>query len=438
MRTGREKELAHGDRRTFLPRHPYRRAAISFCALLLLCSIRTLAQDYDHQTLCMDGDGGFQAESASGVAVKVNAAKSGGMATRACEATLIWNKQTLTVATNATQIDLDGFGIDLGLGAPVAAFQIKSSANQCCMEYQIYSLEKPPRLLRSITGGDFFGAADMDLDGRIAVWTTDAAALNGFERLDLSELDSAPTIVLRFEHGALLDASAEFAEHFDRQITWLRKQLTPGDLRDFKNSDGKLLPSSPASAERTHHLRQVKIKVLEIVWDYLYSGRETQAWSSLAEMWPDSDVPRIRAALVEARARGILAQTTGISGHKEKHEGKKSKRVSIFDATAQSFPGRPEIIPPKPIVLRRPPPAETSSPGSSSQGSSSAGSLPAELLLDLIIDSAGKVRSAEPAGNAKSIDPALLRAPLGWKFIPALHSGRPVASHVRMAVSLRQ
>ena len=413
----------------FLPCHPYRRVAIAFATLLLLCSIRTLAQDYDHQILCMDGDGGFQAESASGITVKVSATKSGGMSTRACEATLMWNKQALPVATNATQIDLDGFGIDLGLGAPVAAFQIKNSANQCCMEYQIYSLQKPPRLLRTITGGDFFSAADVDLDGRIAIWTTDAAALNDFERLDLSELDSAPTIALRFEHGNLLDASAEFTEHFDHQITWLRKQLTPDDLRDFKNSDGKLLPTSPSFAERTHRLRQVKIKVLEIVWNYLYSGRETQAWSSLAEMWPDSDVPRIRAALVEARAHGIIAQTTGMSAHQEK----KRKRISIFDATAPPFPGRPEITPPQPIVLRRPPPAETSSPGSSS-----AGSLPAELLLDLIIDSAGKVRSTEPAGNAKSIDSALLRAPLGWKFIPALHSGRPVASHVRMAVSLRQ
>ena len=428
IKTGSEKQSAHCDRRMFLPRHPSRRAAIAFATLLLLCSIHTVAQDYDHQILCMDGDGGFQVGSDSGVAAKVNAAKTGGMAMRACEATLIWNKQALTVATNVTQIDLDSFGIDLGLGPRVAAFQIKTSADQCCMEYQIYSLEKPPRLLRTITGGDFFSAADVDLDGRIAIWTTDAAAPNSFERLDLSELDSAPRIVLRFEHGELLDASAEFQEHFDHQITWLRKQLTPDDLRDFKNSDGKLLPSSPSSAERTHHLRQVKIKVLEIVWDYLYSGRETQAWSSLAEMWPDRDVPRIRAALAEARAHGILAQTTGTSAHKEKHEEKKSKKVSIFDSTAQSFPGRPEITPPKPIVLRRPPRAE----------SSSAGSQPAELLLDLIIDSAGKVRSAEPAGNAKAIDPALLRAPLGWKFVPALHSGRPVASHVRMAVSLRQ
>ena len=412
----------------FLRCHPYSRVAIVFATLLLVCSIHTLAQDYDHQILCMDGDGGFQAESASGITVKVSAAKSGGMSTRACEATLIWSKQALTIATNATQIDLDGFGIDLGLGASVAAFQIKTSANQCCMEYRIYSLGKPPRLLRTITGGDYFSAADVDLDGRIAIWTTDAAALNGFERLDLSELDSAPTIVLRFEHGNLLDASAEFPEHFDHQITWLRKNLTPDDLRDFKNSDGKLLPSSPSSAERTHRLRQVKIKVLEIVWDYLYSGRETQAWSSLAEMWPDSDVQRIRAALVEARAHGIIAQTARTPAHKEKPKEKKNKRVPIFDATAQSFPGRPEITPPQPIVLRRPPPAETPNPAS----------LPAELLLDLIIDSAGKVRSTVPAGNAKSIDPALLRAPLGWKFIPALHSGRPVASHVRMAVSLRQ
>jgi hypothetical protein len=168
----------------------------------------------------------------------------------------------------------------------------------------------------------------------------------------------------------------------------------------------------------------VKIKILEIVWEYLYSGRETQAWSSLAEMWPDSDIARIRAALADARAHGILAQSAGVSAHL----AKRGKRVTVFDATAQSFPGRPEITPPQSIVLRQPPPSET--PGADSH--------PHELQLDLIIDAAGKVRSTEPAGNAKSIDPALLRAIAGWKFIPALHAGRPVACRTRLAVSLRQ
>jgi hypothetical protein len=399
---------------------PLRRNAFSLCALLVLawCG-RCLAQD--HEVLCGNGDGSFQAESASGVTVKVAAAKVGGLSTRACAATLRWDKQSLTIASNATEFDVDAFGVDLGLGVPIAAFQVRNSANQCCMEYEIYSLEKPPRLLRTITGGDFFSAADTDMDGRVEIWTTDAAAVNGLDKLDLAELDSAPTIMLRFEHGDLLDASHEFQTYFDDQIAWLRKQLNPEDLRDFKSSDGKLSVTAASAAERQHRLRQVKIRILEVVWNYLYSGRESQAWNSLAEMWPDADVPRIRAAIADARTHGILSQVAGVSAVK------KTKPVRIFDAITLSSGGKAEVTPPEPILLRRPPP-----PGIPDQPSS-----PTELLLELIIDSAGKVRSAEPTGRVK-MDAALLLATKGWKFIPALNAGRPVASRTRVAVSLRQ
>ena len=398
---------------------PFHRTSLSLGMLLVLtCGIRSLAQE--REVLCSNGDGSFQAESASGITVKVAAAKVGGLSTRACEATLRWDKQNLTIATNATEFDVDAFGIDLGLGVPVAAFQVKNSANQCCMEYKIYSLEKPPRLLRTITGGDFFSAADTDLDGRVEIWTTDAAAVNGLEKLELAELDSAPTIVLRFEHNELLDASSEFQTYFDNQIAWLRKQLNPEDLQDFKSTGGKVSASATSSADRQHRIRQVKIRILEIVWDYFYSGRESQAWNSLAEMWPDADVPRIRAAIADARTHGILSQVAGVSAVK------KSKRVRIFDAITQSSAGKAEVTPPEPILLRRPPPL-----GIPDQISS-----PTELLLELTIDSAGKVRSAEPTGRGK-MDAALLLATARWKFIPALNAGRPVASRTRVAVSLR-
>jgi hypothetical protein len=62
----------------------------------------------------------------------------------------------------------------------------------------------------------------------------------------------------------------------------------------------------------------------------------------------------------------------------------------------------------------------------------------AELLLDLVIDSAGKVRSAEPAGKVKWVDPELINAASTWKFIPAFKDGRPVASRLRLDVSLKQ
>jgi len=80
---------------------------------------------------------------------------------------LTWSGHRLEVATDASQVDLDGFGIDIGVGIPVAAFQVKRAETDCCMEYQIYNLSKPPQLLRTIRGGGSFSAADTDLDGQV-------------------------------------------------------------------------------------------------------------------------------------------------------------------------------------------------------------------------------------------------------------------------------
>jgi len=134
------------------------------------------------------------------------------------------------------------------------------------------------------------------------------SAVKGFENFLLSELDFPPPVVLRFVRGRLVDASSEFQPYFDRMIAQERAKLNPLDIDDFKSSDGKLATSASVSATRMFHLRSVKMKVLEIVWSYLYSGREEEAWQTLAETWPAADVDRIRDALLRARARGIRAQ----------------------------------------------------------------------------------------------------------------------------------
>jgi hypothetical protein len=99
----------------------------------------------------------------------------------------------------------------------------------------------------------------------------------------------------------------------------------------------------------------------------------------------------------------------------------------VFDTTKRSERSKSEIIPPQPILLRR------SAPVASEQGLTDS-----ELLLDLLIDSAGKVRSVEPAGNTKSADPDLIKAATEWKFVPAFKDGRAVASRLRLAVSVKR
>lgn len=303
------------------------------------------------------------------------------------------------------------------------------------MAYEIYSLKQPPVLLRRIVGGEFFSAADTDLDGRIEIWTDDAAAVDGFENFKLSDLDFVPPIVLRFARGRLLDVSSEFRPYFNQKITEERAKIVAQDLEDFKNGDGKLDPASMIPVIKLNRMRSAKIKVLEIVWSYLYSGREQDAWHSLQEMWPASDIDRIRSAILGARAHGIRSQVDGALT--VTHPGRQAN-VKIFDGTivvsanSELMPKgakvAPPITPPRAILMEREPPF-TPKEQELAQN---------ESTLKLVIDSAGKVRSAEVIGNLEKIDEQLLRSTTGWKFIPAFNAGQPVASQILLGVSLRR
>jgi hypothetical protein len=384
---------------------------IALYLLVNVCSAET------HDVLCKAGNTRFEAYFHTGIDVIVGPVGKGGLATRSCEATLS-GKEDVVVASDAAEIDLDVFGVDLDGDEPVAAFQIKKSQMQCCMTYQIYSLEDPPRLLRTIFGGQFFSAADSDLDGRIEIWTDDAAAVDGLEGLRLSEIEFAPTYILRFEHGRLLDVSAEFQDFADQTIAKVREKLNPTDLQRFKASDSKLRKGEgmpPEELARLPRLRKVKIQVLEVVWAYLYSGREKEAWRALADMWPNGDVERIRSEIIAARVRGMHLQLDGVSNAVAPTD---ENPVMIYGSTDK---------PAKPIMVRYYPPS----------GATDAPLLKGKVRVNLVVDSAGKVRSVKVSGKQEASE-YLKRSTNEWKFIPALVEGRPVASRVRMTLTLDQ
>ncbi|HEX5317235.1 MAG TPA: hypothetical protein VFX22_11345, partial [Candidatus Kapabacteria bacterium] len=198
----------------------------------------------------------------------------------------------------------------------------------------------------------------------------------------------------------------------------------------FKNSDGKLIPASsdPNELVKLHKVRQTKIKVLEIVWAYLYSGREDEAWHALGEMWPTSDLDRIHAAIADMQAHGIRTQVDGVSTKTSRLHWK--KRAFVFDTLkAKNEPGDITNYTytdtmPKAILLRRAPP-------SAAQEALPTG----ETQIDLVLDSAGKVRSAKAVGKA---DTDLIGLAGEWKFVPAFRDGKAVACNYRMAVSALQ
>ncbi|HTV81459.1 MAG TPA: hypothetical protein VME18_02320 [Acidobacteriaceae bacterium] len=239
---------------------------------------------------------------------------------------------------------------------PVVAFEIRNSELDQLATCEVYSLAKPPHLLRAITDADHYDARDVNLRDRVEIWTDDARAVDGFDNLPVSSWDFAPTVVLRFDNRRLIDVSSEYQKYFDRQIAQVRSQLDAEALDEFRKSDGKL--SFPSRPEDLHLLLMTKIKVLEISWSYLESDREQQAWAALAAVWPPSDLARIRAAVQDARARGILRQTDGVS--KPGAAASRKHCVSIFNCmqtdTYQPFPdgslpdafGSPEAAVPEP------------------------------------------------------------------------------------------
>lgn len=390
--------------------------------------------------------------------MSVGASRRGGFGTRTCDATLQWNQNgLLPVAQRAWQVDLDVMGADLGLGSPVATFQIRRSAVNNLMTYEIYSLQKPPRLLRTITGGDYYDARDFNLQGHNEIWTNDAKAVDGFDGLPMTGYDFIPTVVLRFEKGRLIDVSAEYQAYYDTQIAQIKRPLDSRSLSDFKNSDGKLFSQFNSTTD-LHPLLRTKIKVLEIVWCYLYSRREQQAWEELAEMWPPADLDRIRAAIVNAHAHGILSQIDGVS--RSRGSGPRKHHTHVFDMIAQDEPTHSAMASSAAGSLDRNP---IELPGADNAGDNTTYTLAdsgpkaiflgipggknenppvsnSEVLLDLVVDAAGKVQSAELANKAEAgpVADALLKSSPTWNFIPAFKGDEAVACRIRVAVRPQQ
>lgn len=410
------------------PRYLVRALALPalFSALCLACAGQTtFATNPTRFFVCDKGTGEFKgklpdAAATPGVTVFVSAAKRDKFALHACRASLFSDGQEVAVAPEVAQADIDVMGADLGLGSLVVAFQIKATENDPHIQYKIYSLSDS-RLLRTITGEDYFSAADTRLDGSVEIWTTDAVAVNGFEKLPRSAFAFAPAVVLRFEDQKLIDVSSEFRPHFDQQIKTLRAQLDPQQLSDFKQSDGRVSGDTASDKLPPQGLLATKIKVLEIVWCYLYSGREQAAWNALAEMWPAADLERIRTAIVSAQSHGLRSQVDGVS-HKPPPDRKKHSFVYRHIVPPQR-PDIPDEVRarladsvPQRIVWMAAPPRNAENWGEGKE-------------MELVIDEAGKVRSARLKEEKEKVEPNQdwIDASAGWKYIPAYKDGHPSA-----------
>jgi hypothetical protein len=412
--------------------------------------------------VCTKGAGQFTRTSTTNVTVTVDAQKDNGLATRSCAATLLWNKEKIQVASDVFRADVESMDIDLGLGTPVVTFQFQKSDRASSMTYVVYSLHGPPQLLRTISGGHFFKSADTDLDGRVEIWAEEAGVADGFEGIPLANFEWLPTIVMRFENRRLIDVSSEFRSYYDGQIARIRAQLDPRQLSDFKSSDGQFKAIPPWEVDTLRGLDATKIEVLEIVWGYLYSGREQEGWQALADMWPAGDFNRIRASIVSARAGGISSEVDGVA--QPDSPPRRLKRVHVFDLIENQIEysgnagesgntgmtgnsgmtGPPQLgssqsesqpfyegVVKRPYVIElytpQPPDPEHAIP-------------PLGVPVDLLIDAAGKVSSVKivKQEDRGAVGESLIAASSHWKFVPAIWGGHPVPSRIRITVTPTQ
>ena len=184
-----------------------------------------------------------------------------------------------------------GTGEDLSNDdSPSLVLEGYSGGAHCCYTYAIVSLGETPVILRPIRNETPFFFFKDAASRQFRIFTSDGA----FDYFDgmCHACAPFPRLVLQVDESGLHDVSANFVEQYDSEIALARAKIAEGDIQKFVASDFK----------------DAKAVVLEIVFSYLYSGREAEAWQTLAEMWPAADRERIKALIVKTRAHGLLSK----------------------------------------------------------------------------------------------------------------------------------
>ena len=119
-----------------------------------------------------------------------------------------------------------------------------------------------------------------------------------------------PSVYFRLENGKLRNVSGEMSAAYDRDIADERSRLGRANLKALVAARD-LHEIDLVSRTDANRLGDTLFTVLRIVTDYLYSGRQQQAWRALDDMWPAWDRERIQRWLLkriaESRRRGTLA-----------------------------------------------------------------------------------------------------------------------------------
>lgn len=164
----------------------------------------------------------------------------------------------------------------------------------------IVSLGERTRLLRTIENQYGFWLQD-DCSGRIRIWTSDGAFQGNADLLDVYHYDLfTPRVVFEMEGEKLIDATPKCRVYFDNQIESLRSRLPADDINEFRTN----------RIADAFHRGEVKGRILNIIFGYLYTDRETEAQKVVQQMWPSNDANRLWQSILKLRSAGVLSQVT--------------------------------------------------------------------------------------------------------------------------------
>lgn len=245
----------------------------------------------DHSSGCHGLEGGEVHKAlGNGYALNIRPAPSDMEAL--CWAEISGDSGTVLYEVNDFAVGLhDAGGKDVdGDGKPDVVIEASTGGARCCLQYAIVSLS-PPRVLAQLRNAypiDF-----KEMSGGIVLSTQDSAFdfFQGFY-----EPSPRADVFLCFKGNKLEDVSSEFRDEYDREIAKARQRLTKAELDQFRAAGPS--PQKP----------EVHAAVLTIVVEYLYSGREQQAWQAFGEMWPPATQQRVRQLILDTRARGLVSQ----------------------------------------------------------------------------------------------------------------------------------
>ena len=204
-------------------------------------------------------------------------------------------KKTITQDWALTLDPISGSDLN-GDGKPEIVLDGYTGGLHCCYTYLVVGLGHKPEVVRAFRN-QFPMTFEKQADGAALIHAPDGV----FDYFLVPHSDAViPQLILKMEGNKLVDVSARFAELYDQQIDQARSQLVPAELEKFRQSNYR----DRLFMDQVPTVR----KVLTIVLNYLYSGREEKAWDTLNELWPASDALRAKSLILERRGRGLFAE----------------------------------------------------------------------------------------------------------------------------------